>query len=373
MDPLKSLVPSAPGWSLDWQAISDALPEIAALDGCPQDPTHHGEGDVWVHTRMVCEALIADPAWRAVPDADRSVLFWTAVLHDIGKPATTRHEDGRITSRGHSRRGAQMARELLWRLGADRHERERICALIVHHLVPFFLLERDDPTRLAARISLTTRCDWLALQARADANGRIAPDIPRLLENVELYRAFCEDLGCRDTPFAFASGHSRFQYFRHFDRDPTYHAYDDTRLTATLMAGLPASGKDTWIERNLPDQPVVSLDRIRSELGIAPDKAQGKVIQAAREQARVHLREGRDFVWNATNLSRQIRKSCIDLFADYNARVRIVHMEAPPEVLRQRNRERSAPVPDKAVQRMIERWEVPDLTEAHEVELVFSS
>lgn len=370
MDGLNSLVPVPPDWSFDWHAISGKLAEVAALKGCPQDPIHHGEGDVWVHTRMVCEALVADAAWRALPDPERSLTFWTAVLHDIGKPATTRHEGGRITSRGHSRRGAQMARALLWRLGAERYDRERICALITHHLAPFYLLERDDPTRLAARISFNTRCDWLALQARADANGRIAQDVPRLLENVELFRAFSKDTGCLDKSYAFASDHSRFQYFRRADRDPAYEAYDDTRLTVTLMSGLPASGKDTWIEHTLPDQPVVSLDRIRSELGIAPDETQGAVIQAAREEARVHLRQGRDFTWNATNLSRQIRKSCIDLFADYNARVRIVHLEAPPEVLRERNVGRPRPVPDKAVQRMIERWEVPDLTEAHEVELI---
>jgi hypothetical protein len=53
--------------------------------------------------------------------------------------------------------------------------------------------------------------------------------------------------------------------------------------------------------------------------------AQGSVI-AAREQARLYLRAGR-FIWNATNISRQIRTQRIDLFADYEA-VRIVHWEA---------------------------------------------
>ncbi len=47
---------------------------------------------------------------------------------------------------------------------------------------------------------------------------------------------------------------------------------------------------------------------------------------AAREQARLYLRAGR-FIWNATNISRQIRTQRIDLFADYEA-VRIVHWEA---------------------------------------------
>lgn len=371
MDPLLDrFVPAPPDWSLDWDGLSDTVPEVEALKDCPQDPAHHGEGDVWVHTKMVCEALVSDEDWRGLDPGARRTVFWTAVLHDIGKPATTRHEDGRITSRGHSRRGENMARQVLWRLGADICERECICTMIAHHLVPFFLMERDDPLRLVARISLAARCDWLALQARADANGRIATDLQRLCDNVELFAEFARDADCAAGPFAFANDHSRFLYFRRPDRDPHYEAYDDTAFTVTLMSGLPASGKDTWIATNMPDVPVVSLDAIRAELNIAPEKPQGAVIQAARERARQHLRKREPFVWNATNLSRQIRGNCIDLFADYNARVRIVHLGAPPDELAARNRQRAHPVPDKAIARMLERWEVPDLSEAHEVELI---
>ena len=371
MDPLTgAFLPSPPGWSLDWQGISDAIAEVEALKNCPQNPVHHGEGDVWAHTQLVCEALASDPEWRVLPADGRRQVFWAAVLHDIGKPATTRNEDGTITARGHSRRGAIMARERLWRLGADVTEREGIASLVTHHLVPFFLLEREDPMHLTTGISLTARCDWLALLARADANGRNSPDRQRLLDNVDLFAEFARDASCLDRPFPFATDHSRFEYFRRPGRDPHYEAYDDTRLTVTLLAGLPASGKDTWIDAHMPGVPGVSLDAIRAELGIGPDENQGRVVQEARERARMHLRNGEAFVWNATNLSRQVRGNCIDLCADYNARVRIVHLEAPPEALAKRNAERAAPVPEKVVARMLKRWEAPDLTEAHEVDLL---
>ncbi|MEO1313997.1 MAG: HDIG domain-containing metalloprotein, partial [Pseudomonadota bacterium] len=130
-DDLLSLVPSAPRWQVDWAMIWPLWPELAALDSCPQDPIHHAEGDVGTHTRMVVVALVAEPAWRDLRPDDQSSLFWAAVLHDVGKPAVTRHEDGgRISSRGHSRVGASIARHLLWHAGAPFAWREALCGII---------------------------------------------------------------------------------------------------------------------------------------------------------------------------------------------------------------------------------------------------
>jgi len=91
-------------------------------------------------------------------------------------------------------------------------------------------------------------------------------------------------------------------------------------------------------------------------------------LQAAREEARAHLRGARDFAWNATNLSRDVRRQLIDVFADYGARVRIVYVEASPARLFPQNRNREAAVPEGALHRIMERWEVPDATEADQVE-----
>ena len=43
----------------------------------------------------------------------------------------------------------------------------------------------------------------------------------------------------------------------------------------------------------------------------------------------MHLRAGRSFVFNATNVLRQTRRQWIDLFADYQARIDVVYIEPP--------------------------------------------
>jgi predicted kinase len=136
------------------------------------------------------------------------------------------------------------------------------------------------------------------------------------------------------------------------------------------MSGLPGAGKDTWIAENLPRWKVISLDRLREEMKIAADCPQGQVVQRAREIAREFLRRGESFVWSATNTSREVRSNVVRLLRSYNARVRIVYVEAPAGELYRRNRERKRVVPEEVITRLLNRWEPPSITEGHEVDWV---
>lgn len=363
--------PGPPDWQVPWDDLHAEYAWIRNLAGCPQEPDYHAEGDVWIHTRMVCEAMAGLPAWRELDPTDRRVLFAGALLHDVAKPECTRTDaDGRISSRGHSRRGTIVARQLLWRMRVPFDLREKVANLVRWHQVPFYLLERDDPRRLAVEISLNVRADHLALLAEADARGRVCRDQQRILDNIALFREYCREEGCLSSPRAFPSDHARFLYFQKPDRHPDVKPHEDFKAKVVVMSGLPGSGKDYWIRSHLPDWPAISLDALRSELDIDPTDEQGPVLEAARTGARELLRQGRDFVWNATNLSRQFRGSLIELFAGYGAHVRIVYLEVPEQTLFAQNRRREAIVPQRVLERMIDRWEVPTPTEAHEVEWI---
>lgn len=351
-----------PPWPYDWDALD--FPWLRAMQGCPQDPAHHAEGDVWTHARMVCAALTRHGAWRALSPADQRLVYTAAVLHDVAKPQTTRLEEGRITSRGHSQRGAIMARRILWEQGAAFAEREAVCAIVRHHQTPFHLIHRDDAAKTAHRLSQLLRCDLLALHARADALGRHCQDQAAILEFIDLFEELCREQPCLRSPFVFPSPLSRFEYFRRESRHPHYEAHDESRCEVILMCGLPGSGKDHWLQQNAAHLPTISLDDLRAE----SDADEGTVLQTAREQARTHLRAGRPFAWNATNLTRDRRAALIELFTAYQARVRIVYVEAPWPTLFTRNESRPRVVPPKALERMMERWDPPDVTEAPQVD-----
>jgi len=374
---LLALAPAPPAFAIDEAAVRSFLATgvpAEALAATPQDPGFHAEGDVWTHTRMVLDALVALPAWRALDEVGRGVTFVASLLHDVGKPATTRDDGGRWTSRGHSARGEVDVRSWLWRLDAPFGVREHVCALIRHHQVPFFGITRPEPraAQLAARLSLRLRHDWLLLVAEADARGRRCADPAdqvRILDHVALWGELCRELGILERPRAFPSDHTRLVYLDDEEarRSPEVLAYDDAETDVIVMAGLPAAGKDTWLRTHHPELPVVSLDQVRAELDVDGGEPQGAVIAAARDAARDHLRAGRRFAWNATNVSANLRGRVIQLLRDYRARVHVVYCEAPAAVQLDRNRRRPSPVPAAAIERMLDRWTIPGLDEAHTV------
>jgi predicted kinase len=370
--------PAPPGWSIDWDALLAHYPWLRDLAGIPQDPHYHAEGDVLTHTRMVAEALVALPVWQVLAPPTRAVLFAAALLHDIAKPICTEIDgQGQIRSPRHARKGEQLARTLMWRDALQYGDipffyREQVAKLVRHHGLPLWFLDKADSARAIAAASQVVRLDHVALLAEADVRGRICADQRELLGRIDLFRQYCAELGCLTQPRAFASNHSRFVYFRNPDATLHYDAYDDTRLEMIVLCGLPAAGKDTWVRQHASHLPIIALDAIRAELDVAPTEHPGRVVLAAKRRARELLQQKQPFVWNATNITRLLRRQLIDFFADYGARVRIVYIDAPLNVILRRNRARLDPVPEQIIARMLEKFELPDPTEAHYVDYVWT-
>lgn len=346
---------------------AEPQPWCRAMAECAQDAEWHSEGDVWTHTKMVCGQLVALEEWPSLSPYEQIVLIFTALFHDVAKPLTTQvdSDTGRVSSPKHAVKGEHLARHVLRELGCDLTSREEIARLVRFHGRPAFLLERDEPAHEVVTLSWLVSNRLLYLFALADTRGRDTDSMTRPEENLHFWKLQAEELDCFKQPYPFASDHARFAFFR--QREPSLHyvPHDDCSCQVTMMCGLPGSGKDTWLARNRSDLPVVSLDDIRGELGVAPTDNQGEVAQVARERCREFLRSETSFAFNATNIVRQTRQRWIELFADYRARVGLVYVEPPFDRLLQQNRSRSESVPEEAVTRLAAKSEPPTWIECH--------
>ena len=230
-------------------------------------------------------------------------------------------------------------------------------------------MEKSDSVKKLCEASLRVDTSLLKMLADADIRGRICKDKNELLEALELFEIFCREQDCWSKPREFATDYARFHYFHAEDSYIDYIPHEQFKCEVTMLSGLPGMGKDYYIQSAGMDMPVVSLDAIRRKYKLSPtDKsANGWVVQTAKEEARTYLRKGQDFVWNATNITRQMRAQLIDLFVDYGAKVKIVYLEQPYYTWRQQNKSREYALPESVLDKMLDKLEVPQLAEAHEV------
>lgn len=352
-------------------AWAEDQPWAKLMADCSQDAEWHAEGDVWTHTRMVAAEVERLAEWPSLDRDSQLKLLFTALFHDAGKPDTTsvNPATGRTHSPKHALVGMEIGRAALRDLGCDLRVREETSALVRYHGRPPYLLEKPDPAHEVISLSWLVNHRLLYLFALADTRGRRTHEMSRPEENLHLWKMVAEENGCYDRPYAFVNDQARFLFYRGALSSLHYTPQEEYRCTVTLMSGLPGSGKDTWLARNRPGQPVVSLDDLRADLDVDANENQGEVIQAAREACREHLRAGRDFAFNATNTVRQTRKRWIDLFADYGARIEVVYVEPPLSAIFQRNERRSKPVSTKIIHRLVEKLEPPTWAEAHSLQL----
>ncbi len=385
-DKILALIPHAMGVKPDWDAFMKTPlgGVLGRMSETMQNPEWHGEGDVITHTKMVIDALLSDSEYYEITNGERETVFLAALLHDIGKTVTTVEEGGVLRSPRHTIVGAKMARELLWRelsLGGTpekRELREAISTLIRQHGMPIHTLEKADPARdlirMAAMGELIPRYSLrlLSMLVRADLKGRIASDTEDQLMRSSLTFMLAEEIGILDKPYPFPDSATRHAYLSGKSIPRDYPIYDTSICEVIMLAGLPGTGKDTYISEHFRDLPMISLDEIRREMHVSPtDKdGQGAVANRARELMKRLLREKRSFVFNATNITADMRNKYTELFHKYGAKTRIIFLETSLEETERRNEERTDRVPYPVILSLLKKLELPTLTEARDVEWV---
>jgi len=152
-----------------------------------QSPVHHPEGNAWNHTM-----LVVDEAAK-IKDNSKNIeaFMWAALLHDIGKPGTTRNRKGRITSYDHDAVGAELTREFLECLHCKEELIESIVNLVRYHMHILYVL-KDLPFANIEVMKKQVDMQELAMLCLCDRLGRQNVDRKKEEENISLFLSKCK-------------------------------------------------------------------------------------------------------------------------------------------------------------------------------------
>lgn len=155
---------------------------LLKLQRTEQSAKYHPEGSVWNHTMLVVD----EAAKVRAQSEDEQAFMWAALLHDIGKPETTRNRKGKITSYDHDTVGAVRAEEFLRELTQEEELIGKVTGLVKYHMHMLYVLKKlpfGNPERMLQEVSPQE----IALLCRCDRLGRTGVD---LQEEEKNYRDF---------------------------------------------------------------------------------------------------------------------------------------------------------------------------------------
>ncbi len=160
-------------WLHQINRLDDILPELAATVGIEQNPAFHPEGDVFEHAM---QAVDAAAMLEYDNDADKVVMLFASLCHDLGKPTTTETKKGKITSFGHAQEGVPLTKKLLRRITRKKEMVERVCKLVKYHMLPIQFVDAKAKLsaykRLAKKLAPHVTLQMLAQLSLVDKRGR---------------------------------------------------------------------------------------------------------------------------------------------------------------------------------------------------------
>ena len=337
--------------------------EFEVLKNTRQSKLYHKEGSVWNHTLLVCKEMhkIINDQLSHLSKREKRILMVAALCHDLGKATTTYFDkkDKDWHCKNHGAVGEKITRDLLFD-ETDFWFREEVCWLVRWHMPFHYILKKghkeryDELTRLAQGVSTIEKLLWLnvadSLGSRSEENSEEAVEY-RFNEIKELATAN----RCFTKPYKSFENKSKFDMI--------------------FMIGVPGCGKDTYIQKYLPNIEVISRDDIREELSygkvegkklLLDNSGEKKVTEIVNSRIKECCENERSFVINQTNLKSKYRTELKKTAFKYGKpNIVYIYVEAPS--IDECKKRRGNGKWNSIIDRMWESFEFPDKSECNQL------
>lgn len=168
------------------------FPEFDRMLDTAQKHRHH-RYDVGMHSLVAVEQIQKIAKREGVAEKETSILCWTALLHDVGKPDCLQIDEEGVTHfYGHPKAGKEMARNILRRLRFDNYTIDFACQLIQYHDMQFSP-KKNGMRRTMNKIGVD-RLPYLFMLMEADILAQSDYKRAEKLENLARAKALYEDV-----------------------------------------------------------------------------------------------------------------------------------------------------------------------------------
>ena len=128
------------------------------------------------------------------------------------------------------------------------------------------------------------------------------------------------------------------------------------------LVGLPASGKSTWAKNMMDNNTILlSSDNLREELygDINNQEHNGELFNELNKRVKENLKNGKDIIYDATNISSKRRISFLKELKKINCHKQCIYFNTNFEMCIDRDKKRKRKVGTKVIEKMYKNLQIP--------------
>lgn len=372
---------------------------VEQMAATQQNPRYHAEGNVLEHTRMVLGKFFELKSRFSLTQEEEKILYWAAVLHDIGKPVATQLVEGRWKSPGHEKAGLPIARDILMaQADISAEQRRRILDLVRWHGFPLHWALGKEPVEKLKSLNLRTDLRLLGIFAYFDMHGRICEDqdlVLRMMQHfieVDVPRVEYE-MGTHQQMMAHYQGWSRkkknaaWSAVRmdrialveklidteprpEFDYDQFMGVANPSRKVV-MTVGPSMAGKTSWLQGQFPEGFHVQLKDFQLTEDIVSDTFKtGRLMVEFKYHLSLYTRQIETILLDGRNLHEGLRHQITDAARSLNADIEYVVFENTLEQALALNAVQESPLSEELVREQYHQFDLLHPWEAHHMRFV---